>query len=322
MMDARNCLYDRGILPRKHLPRPVICVGNLTWGGTGKTPIVRWVAARLLEDGLRLALLTRGYGRKAEGLVLSAPGDPVDSHLLGDEPAMVKDALPDLWIGVHGDRWLAGNEILKRDNVDLFIMDDGFQHRGIARDLDLVVMRTRRQPIDRRLLPAGSLREPVKGLARAQAVILNETDGEAPRELLDLGSRFHCEVFKARMVPGSLVIRRMGSLEEKPAAPGVQAVLLSGIGSPESFCATAKASGVDSLEHISFPDHHWFDASDLTQVAEALSRSGAQLCVTTEKDWQRIQHMDISFPVATLGLDVQFSQRDGDALLDLIRERI
>ena len=172
---ARNALYDRGILQQRRLLRPVISIGNLSVGGAGKTPFVIMLAELLRQAGVRVDVLSRGYGRTSSGvLVVDAGGD---ARRFGDEPLLIARRLPDVPVIVGESRYQAGLEAERRFQTDVHLLDDAFQHRRLARDFDIVLLS--RRDLQDRLLPSGLLREPLSSIARAGAVIWSEP-GDVP----------------------------------------------------------------------------------------------------------------------------------------------
>ena len=212
LVRARNGLYAAALLPRRRLPAPVISIGNITMGGSGKTPLVIHIARMLSGFGLSPAILTRGYGRIRSGEThILAPQETVFSPAwtLGDEPALMRRHLPFSWMGVSKHRFAAGTVLAGRDKRMVFLLDDGFQHRKLHRDLDIVVI-DRCQPFaSNRIFPRGTLREPLSGISRCDVIVINGSKDPAERDSIDAeienletGARtFHCRQSIGWLVP-------------------------------------------------------------------------------------------------------------------------
>ena len=261
-----------------HADIPVICVGNLTTGGSGKTPVVAAIRERLTAKGLRAASLSRGYGGTDPGPKRVDPAADSARHT-GDEPLMLAQT-GEAWIG--RDRPDAARQ-MAADGVGLIIMDDGFQNPSLAKDLSFIVIDAAAPFGNGYALPKGPLREPVTdGLARADAVILMG-EGEIPGSVIASG----LPVLRARVEPS--------------AAPDARRVVaFAGIGRPLKFFDTLSASGLEVCEAISFPDHYPYKASDLADLRKWADVHDAQL-ITTTKDMMRLppeERRDIlDFPV-------------------------
>ena len=276
---VRDACYDHRLLRVQSLPVPVICVGNLTVGGTGKTPVVMWIVEELRRLGKRPGVLARGYGRQ--------PGD-----MLNDEGRMLAAAIPDLPQVQDPDRFAGGRELIETHGVDLIVMDDGFQHRRLARDLDLVCIDAESPFGGGACLPAGFLREPAIGLARAGAVVLTRYDRLDAAAAEPLGRLVrslapNATVYKATHSPLELVDRPSGETRPPDDLAGRAVFLLSAIGQPDHFETTVRRLGADIKGHRSFIDHHVFTAAELEAVAAQASAAAAVL-VTTEKDEARL----------------------------------
>jgi tetraacyldisaccharide 4'-kinase len=263
---ARRALYTGGALRPERLPVPVIVIGNITVGGSGKTPLAIYLARRLRAAGRQPGVVSRGYGARDRH---PRPVDPAgDATAFGDEPLLIaRRAGCPVWVG-H-DRVAAARGLLAaHPQCDLLLADDGLQHYRLGRDVEIAVVDGERGFGNRRLLPAGPLREPPARLAAVDAVVVNG-DGPAPAG--------PAPVFRMRLVPGAFYnLRepwRTASAAEFGGA-GVHAV--AGIGNPQRFFATLRALGVDAAPHA-FPDHHAYAPSDL-------ALPGARRIVVTEKD--------------------------------------
>jgi tetraacyldisaccharide 4'-kinase len=296
-------LRQRWYGPRAHrLPRPVVSVGNLHWGGTGKTPLVSAVAAHLRDRGLAVCILSRGYASRGRGVrVVSAGEGPLLGPLVaGDEPVLLAGELPGVSVVVGPERYRAGLHALRRLPVppDLFLLDDGFSHLSLRRDLDLVAFPASDPFAGGRLLPGGRLREPLASVARAHAAILTGASG-SPGEGGFLAEALRPYGFTG---PGFASVTRSGSprlADGTPLLAGTRVFLVSAIARPESFAATVRGLGLDIVGELRFPDHHRYPAASLDRVEEAWKTSGAAAVLTTTKDRVKL-HGRLALPLAEL----------------------
>ncbi len=257
---TRNAFYDRGFLKARRLQGAVVSVGNISAGGTGKTPFVLLLGELLKARGIKFDVLSRGYGRGGRGVLLVDPGGLPQEF--GDEPLLIARKLQ-VPVIVGEDRYEAGRFAESRFGGQMHLLDDGFQHRGLARDFDIVLVT--QQDANDRLLPAGRLREPLSALRRADAIVL--TSG-APPEMFPLAGK---EVWRLRrgIVPKDI-----------PARP----VVFCGIARPENFMLQLRAANVEAVAHAFYRDHHAYSESDVRELMRLKQRSEASGFVTTEKD--------------------------------------
>ncbi len=290
---TRGWAYDRGLLPAHRVDAPVICVGNLTAGGTGKTPIVIHLARWFIGRGLRPGLLSRGYRSER----LRSEGDGVlGKGAQGDEARLFAAALPGVLQVQNPDR-VAGAQELVRRGADVVVMDDGFQHRRLVRDLDLVAVDATRPfglPRDadgnsvEAFLPRGLLREGLGALSRASAILVTRSDQVAPEHLEALEQRLYAArpglpQVRCRHAPVALV-DAAGGRHGLERLAGREVDLLSAIGNPAAFEETVRSLGAVPREHRKFPDHHVFEGPELSGLGAAGSQKEAIPVVTTAKD--------------------------------------
>lgn len=293
-----RALYRVGLLKSSGLPRPVISVGNLTAGGGGKTPIVMWLAESLETEGLKPAILSRGYGRKSEGVRIVDP--ECSWQIFGDEPSMMARKLLKIPVVVSANRRLAGLEILKRQETDLFILDDGFQHRALKRDLDIITVDNTRRFGTGRLLPAGILREPVKMIKEADVVVVTKADNPDPDFGSYLSSLFSGPVLWADFRPdGLLPLKGDRSGNENGHAEG-PFLGFCGIADPDGFRTSLDHMGLIVQDLLVFPDHHPYNDMDVTRILQSARKAGAKALVTTEKDAVRLPDYDHDMPCYVL----------------------
>jgi tetraacyldisaccharide 4'-kinase len=286
---CRRAAYRRGWLKTRRLSRPVVSIGNLTVGGTGKTPLAALVAKVLLQHGWKPSILTRGYARRSETdlvVVAPAPARRVDAREVGDEAALLARVLPDVPFAVCADRFRGGRAVEGQFQVDAHILDDGFQHLALARDLDLVALDATQELSDRYLLPAGRQREPLAALKRAQVVVITRAESGDPEPLEDTVAKIHpaAKVFRSSMRLLGLVDARSGE-----AVPGEQmrrekVTAFCGIGNPRAFFADVRRWGFNLLAEDAFPDHHVYTEQELRGLAARAQECGAAALLTTEKD--------------------------------------
>jgi tetraacyldisaccharide 4'-kinase len=282
----RNRHYDRpGRSRRAELP--VVSVGNLTMGGTGKTPFVGWLAHRATEAGLTPAIVSRGYGGTAgKGPLLVSAGDgplcpPATS---GDEPQLLALSLDRVPVIVGSDR-VAGAALGLRQGADLVILDDGFQHRRLQRDLDLVLLDATNPFGNGRLIPAGSLREPLASLARADVVVL--TRSRATERFPQIEERVRRHNSGAPILTAGHRAAGFVDATGRVAPRPRRALAFCGIGSPDRFRLDLESQGVELAEFRAFRDHHRYTKPELEGLHERATKRHAVL-VTTEKDMVRL----------------------------------
>ena len=284
----------------KRLPRPVVSVGNLHWGGTGKTPLVASIAGHLRDRGLHTAILSRGYRSRGRGvrLVSTGEGPLLGPKVAGDEPVLLAGLLPGVSVVVGPDRFEAGRHALERlePPPEVFILDDGFSHLGLFRDIDLLAFPSDDPFAGGRLLPGGRLREPLSAARRADAVVLTgETEmsgGEIAEALRGFG--FEGPGFSA---PTRVEAPRLAAGGAPP--DGSRVLLVAAIARPRRFLEAARRFELEITETLTFPDHHDYPSSSLTSIEEAFEDSGADIVLTTTKDEVKLLgRLDI--PLASL----------------------
>jgi tetraacyldisaccharide 4'-kinase len=266
----RNTLFDRGVLSSQRLQQPVVSVGNLSVGGSGKTPFVIALGELLKTRGIRFDVLARGYRRKTRGvLVVETDGNSTE---FGDEPLLIARRLG-VPVIVGESRYAAGRVAEQKFQLQLHILDDGFQHRSLVRDFDIVLMTER--DFDDRLLPSGRLREPLSSLRRADAIVL-------PRDFS--GERFSVhELAIESLARQGKIIWRMKRGIVVPAAP-VAPIVFCGIARPQQFFAEVRAAGITPAAEVEFRDHHAYAGSDIKRLLAMRGKLGAGGFLTTEKD--------------------------------------
>jgi tetraacyldisaccharide 4'-kinase len=290
---GRRLLYDLKVLKRRRLPARVICIGNLTTGGTGKTPAVLLAAETLRRRGHDVAVLSRGYGRTApkDEVTVLLDGQSVDWRRCGDEPWMIHQSLLGLGVPVLvcPDRAKAGTLAVKMYGSRVLLLDDGFQHLAMHRDLDVVLVNARDPFGGRRLLPAGDLREPLSALRRAQLVVITHADRVTAPELAALRAEIEAlhpgvPVLEAAHHPDHVLDVRADKKLPLPHLKGKAVAALSGIGDPLSFETQLEALGAAVAQRWRYPDHHAYSERDLRSAEEL---RGALPLVTTFKDFAR-----------------------------------
>ena len=288
------------------LPVPVISVGNVTLGGTGKTPLVIDLANRLETRGLKVAVVSRGYGaRRGE-------------H--GDEMAMLADRLPNVLCVADPDRVGGGRKAVAA-GAEVIVLDDGFQHRRVARDLDIVVVDATHPFGFERVIPRGALREPLHGLMRADLIVLSRVDRVDSPTLESLHSRL--EYWGPGVERVECRHKALG-LYTVSGAHGDKtyhrAICMAAIGNPEAFVATVRSLGIDPVKCLWWPDHHYYAQRDVDAVARVASTVDHDVILTTQKDAVKLRRLrlDTLDPVRVVAIDVEF---DTNAV-DLIESRL
>ncbi|MBI4536215.1 MAG: tetraacyldisaccharide 4'-kinase [Ignavibacteriae bacterium] len=288
---GRNKAFDLGVLRTTRVAVPVIAVGNLTVGGTRKTPLVEYLADYCLKKR-RVAIISRGYKRRSKGVVVVSDGKSVkvDAMQGGDEPVQMARKFPAACVVVGESRVEAAAVAIQDLDAELLLLDDGFQHRYLARDLDIVVLDVERDILPGLLLPAGRMREPWSALRRANVVVWSkmETHDEALGLEERLSSWYSGPIVKTRYAVRSLR-RAIDSMPvEADRLKDKKAIAFSGVGDHDGFVRTLKTYGFRIAGEMRFRDHHTYDSHDVESVAALLHRTGAEICLTTEKDAVRL----------------------------------
>lgn len=322
-VSLRNRHYDRNPEASARLPAAVVSVGNLTVGGSGKTPFVAALARELLARGERVAVLSRGYGRLSRAaFVLVSDGNRVlaSAEDSGDEPLELARGVSGLAVAVGSDRGAAGRELLRKLGPHFLLLDDGFQHRRLHRDLDLVCFDARERVENLRLLPRGRLREPLESLSRAHAVVWTRWSEDAPGE--DLSRLL------ARAAPDLPSIRTRNRLTgfasldgsellSAESFRGRQVGVLVGVARPERVLESIPAEIVFSAARR---DHHWWRPDEVRSLAEEARRKGAVALLTTGKDAVKMTSAAAALPLYVIRIETEILDEAAlAALLDRLR---
>ena len=317
----RNLFYTFGFFVSRKLPTKVISIGNITTGGTGKTPAVIYLAKTLIKRGKKVAVLSRGYGRKTAGTQLVTDGKTpaLDWRNFGDEPTLISKALSGVPVVVDEKRHRGGMFLVDKFNPDVIIMDDAFQHRAIERDVDIVLINSQDQRSDHKLLPYGFLREPWIHLKRAHAIIFTKTNLMKPAPFLrSMARNSKVPRFRSTLLCGPLFSPE-GKYKDISKENSVLA--LSAVGDHRGFMRTLNGAGLNIVEELVFKDHHDYTQEDVERTQKHLSKSGAEYVVTTEKDMVKLDQLDLSkIEIYSIGVEFKLSQKAENRLLDIIKE--
>jgi tetraacyldisaccharide 4'-kinase len=306
LVAARDKLYERGVLPTHRLHHPVISVGNLTVGGTGKTPLVILLSERFRDEGWRPVVLSRGYKRKSAGTVVVSKGrgPTVAWQIAGDEPFLIAKRALGVSVVVGSDRYAAGLLAEDQDLGNLFILDDGFQHRRLFRNIDLVTIDPAEWNAGERLFPYGRWREPKEAIERAQAAIVQES-----QTLPDLP------------IPAFIVRTVLDGIYKGSDPMPIQnlknrsVTAFAGIAKPDRFFSALESLGLTLSNRVRFRDHHRYSPGDLQSLP-------GEIHITTEKDAVRLEGVQREEFRDFLHLRISVRIPEFDRLLELIRSRL
>ncbi|MEE8553524.1 MAG: tetraacyldisaccharide 4'-kinase [Desulfobacterales bacterium] len=331
LVKLREALYKKGVLQSKRLPCPVVSIGNIAVGGTGKTPMTVYVTELIRRFGYKVAIVSRGYKGKAEktgGIVYDGRIICMEPDQAGDEPFMMAKRLRSVPVIVGKDRFKAGMLAVKEFNPDVVLLDDGFQHLRLYRDIDLVLLDFNTPFGNGNLLPRGILREPASSLSRADALILTRSDsspGSIKANLLDrlmyLSQKrsvyitFHAPyIYK--------VVKAFGDMEhivlsksrdwDSEIIKGRNVFAFSGIARNEDFKHTVESFGCDVSGFAGFPDHHKYSNEDINKILRSAKDAGAEIVCTTEKDYARMGNSK-SWPIDLVIIGIEIAFGDDEA---------
>jgi tetraacyldisaccharide 4'-kinase len=335
---ARLALYRSGALAMHKIEAPVISVGNITAGGTGKTPLVEWLARRAAREGRRVCVLTRGYGRADAGeRVLVSDGEQLlaDARAGGDEPRLLAESLLGERVAIlsDADRVAAARWAIENLGSELFILDDGFQHLRIARDLNIVTLDATDPWGGGRLLPHGHLREPLRELRRADLIVvtradlardLDELKDEAERlseeRAVVLTSRLRTSRVRTLSSSNDTSAEQSGDLAQGSNLSAQSFAAFCAVGNPQSFFTHLRRDGHVLSYTRAFPDHHPYTQTDVDALTREAVRSGASALLTTAKDAVKLRSMHFALPCYVVEVALEFD--DEEKLVRMMREAI
>jgi len=295
----RNLFYQTGFFKVRKLGCKVISVGNITVGGTGKTPMVIMLANLLKEKGYRPAILSRGYGGKKKrrvNVVSDGKNILMNPEKAGDEPALIAKSAGNIPVVTGKKRYLTGKFAIEHFGADVLILDDAFQHRSLFRDIDIVLLDEKKPFGNGYVIPRGELREPPNALGRADIIVKtgvrDQGSGISEQWTVGGGQQAVAPVYRAYRSPKDLLKADTENVYPLDHLHGKKIFAFAGIARPDSFEKTIASVGGEVVAFLSFPDHHAYTAGDLGRIRTAVSESSAQIILTTEKDGIKL----IDFP--------------------------
>ena len=311
--EVRHALYTTGVFTRHRVPCPVVSVGNLTVGGTGKTPLVEWVVREISILGLNPVVLSRGYGAGLDEIP--------------DELAALSQNLPDLHFVRDPDRVRGSLRAIEKHCAEVVVLDDGFQHLRLARELDLVTVDATAPFGGGHCLPRGTLREPVRAMRRAGGVVITRADQVSPETLARVQRRVRRaapRAVTATAVHWPAFLRPLddgGDLEPRWLR-GRRVLTVAGLGNPRAFETSVSQLGAEIVQRARFPDHHAYSEDDLAEIRRAAGRAGAEAVITTQKDAVKWDHSPPSGPPAYfLGVRLAMTS-GGEEVRSLLRSAL
>lgn len=324
-MEVRAHAYRTGILTSRRPPLPVVSVGNLRLGGTGKTPFVEWLTRELASAGLRPAIVSRGYGRRTlpSQLVVVSDGRSIlaNAEEGGDEPVMLAHTLPGVPVVVCSDRFRACDYLHRKNMAQCVVLDDGFQHLALARDFDIVIVDESIR--HERVFPAGELREPLHALARADAFVVQSYGGESTATFqLWLREEFpHRLIVEMHRAPGSIQLAQSAETVGPESLRGVRLLAFAGIAHPHRFFAALRSLGLEVVE-LSFEDHAHYTPGRLNTILATAQNAGCDGLITTAKDAVKLPEGWLAGGMELYVLREALRVSEGEVLLQRVKERL
>lgn len=315
----RNLFYDYGWFTTEEFKLPIISVGNITTGGSGKTPLVMYLANLLIKNGKNPSIVSRGYGRKSQGLVVVHDGKKMKAKVesAGDEPFLMASILKSVPVIVCEDRREAIRHLLNSSTVNIIIMDDGFQHRKVKRDLDIITISANDKKNNYRLLPWGRLREPLQNIKRADAVVVTKTENfTSPNIHVKVSSVFNGSPIFSTIIPILMKYESSGYHKSLPLT--IPLFAFCGIGEPASFFKSIEQLDIRIGGKRIFPDHQKYTGSVINELSAQINSSQIKGIITTEKDLVKLPDSFLDeFDIYVIKIEMEFEDESG--ILDLIQ---
>lgn len=320
-MANRRRRYESGKARVSKPPVPVISIGNLSLGGTGKTPTVAWLAEKLTMNGRKPAVVSRGYGGRPKDVMVvgDGKGSLMAAPPAADEAAMLARRYPGLLVLTGADRSFVANKAVEEFGADVVVLDDGFQHLSLHRDMDVVVLRGDSPFGNGRVVPAGVLREPASALNRAGAVLVTgECRGRTREKIQSLIP--DVPIFNGSLEPDALLDSRGEKTGSPDELKGARVVAVSGLGNPHGFEKMLESLDAEVIVHHEYPDHANYALADGVRIASSLQKSGADFILTTEKDAVKLSSLLSKAPLRVLRVVMRID--DEMSLADLIEKKV
>ena len=300
-MARRRRRYESGKAGVSKIPVPVVSIGNLTLGGTGKTPTVAWLVEQLVLKGRKPAVVSRGYGGRPKDVMVvgDGMGSLMTAPPAADEAAMLARRYPDLLVLTGAERSYVAKKAVEEFGADVVVLDDGFQHLALHRDMDVVVLRGDCPFGNGKVVPAGVLREPVAALKRADAVLVTGECADRSRD--EVRSLIpDIPMFTGRLEPDALLDSSGEKIRSPDELQGARVVAVSGLGNPNGFVKMLESLDIEITTHHEYPDHANYALADGVRLVSSLQKTGADFILTTEKDASKLSRLLSNTPLRVL----------------------
>lgn len=304
VMNARNALYDRGVFASHALGAKTVSIGNITVGGTGKTPLVAFVAETLFEANEKVCILTRGYGREnPKERVIVTDGEKIltDAKTAGDEPFELAEKLAGKAVIISdANRVSAGNFAREKFGITAFVLDDAFQHRKVKRDLDIVCIDATKPFGNKKVLPSGILREPLENLKRADAIVITRANLAENIENLksEISKYSDAKIFISHNKFSNFTeINNQNPSTLNSQLSTLNSMAFCALGNPNNFFDQLRLENFHLTATEIFPDHHFYSSKDIEKLEEKARKSDAQILITTVKDAVKLRRFNFTFPL-------------------------
>ena len=309
LVAIRNFFYETNILSTKSLNCKVISIGNITVGGSGKTPTVEYLSNLLQSKGHKVGIISRGYKRKSKSTLVVTDGKkkPESWKHVGDEPFLLAHKLENIPIVVGTSRYKAGSMMIEKFQPDVILIDDGFQHLSLHRDLDIVLVNSKDKRSDHKLIPSGKLREPISNLTKADLIIITKSNIHAPSNyLINKIESFNRPTIYNELQIDSLLQIKSNKINKLDKIANKKVYLFSALGDNESFKKIMGYTDAKIVGHSKYPDHYQYTLDDLNDIEQKATTCNAEFLITTEKDLVKINPQNRKIDIYAIRMKMIF----------------
>ena len=310
LVSIRNFFYEAKILPTKSLDCKVISIGNITVGGSGKTPTVEYLSNLLQSKGHKVGIISRGYKRKSKSTLVVTDGKkkPESWEHVGDEPFLLAHKLENIPIVVGTSRYKAGSMMIEKFQPDVILIDDGFQHLSLHRDLDIVLVNSKEKKSDYKLIPSGKLREPLSNLTRADLIIITKSNiHPLSNYLINQIESFNRPTIYNKIQIEDLLQYNSNESNKLEKISNKKVYLFSALGDNEGFKKIMNNTDADIVGHSKYPDHYHYTLDDLNDIEQKAAKCNAEFLITTEKDLVKINFQKSKIDIYAIRLKMVFN---------------